>query len=329
MGYQDFLREIQGNPFRGLMDGEMGTQISEASAPCAALLHEILGGISGAGTLGLEEAARNLSDGGNSICVNTFPYGIKTHSTFPDYIGIACTATSMKKVLDSAERHCWNMERQFGDEIDKTVIILTDKWNHVQFERDYERIFLRYALRDRVLFMFFMVNNHGVSHIPFLTWNRRKLERLANNYQQMGGFEDEKSLDLLLKYRECEYEMITDSDEGTIYTTYEFDFLHRIYRKEISGTHPDISSNLEGKHDRSGSKSGEIDIPAMLDFAAAAYELSQLPQEAYAEVPPFIETESKGMRFRLRIFDKTFCWGAGFGEFEKIREAVGRFVNAL
>lgn len=328
MDYQDFLQEMQGDPFRGLMDDELGTQISAASGPCAAVLREILRAISGGGMIALSEAADSLPAGGSGPRVNTFPFGTKTHSGHPDYIGIACTGkTSLRKVLNSAEKHCWDMELgHWGREVDKTVIILTDKWDQVQFQRDYEKIFLRYALRDRVLFLFFLVNHYGVSRIPFLPRDRRELDRLADSYQRTGVSEEEKALALLLRDPFCEYTAVTQNKDGEIATTYRFHFVDRTYRKE---THILRWNAIEGQMKEAHEKDGKLDLFAILEFAAAVYELDRLPPERRAEDPPFMETESERTQYILTLSGRTFRWGPGLGEFEKIRNAAERLVGAL
>lgn len=185
MEYQDFLREMRGHPYQDLTDGMPSGRLSELSGPCRSLLSDLLGSLVNRGMDALDELAHNAFDNGDPY-VNSFPYGPKTQTVCHDYIGIAIGGTSMRKVLDSTERHCWDMERHLEDKDDRTVVILTDKWDQVRFQREYEKVFLRYALRDHVLFVFLLVTDYGVSRIPFLPWDRRELKRFADSYPLHG-----------------------------------------------------------------------------------------------------------------------------------------------
>lgn len=106
-----------------------------------------------------------------SSALNTFPFGEQTNELYPNYIGIATRSSTLTKVLDDAEQHCWKLSRMNKPFDEKTVIILTDKWDIDRFRRYYERDFMRYAMRDNVLFIFLLVTDYGVSTIPFLPWD--------------------------------------------------------------------------------------------------------------------------------------------------------------
>lgn len=292
------------------------------------MLNEVLGGISDGG-LDLKEALSNLSAEGNNLPVNTFPFGAKTHSIHPDFIGIACTAeASLEDVFDSVERHCRDMERHhFRVEDDKTVIILTDKWDQVNFQQNYEKFFLRYALRDRVLFLFILVNSYGASPIPFLPWNRYRLERLLDRCRKAGGFEEINTLELLLNDPICEYRTITQSKDGEIdEIIYSFNFAERTYSRE---THMFHLGTPDGQTDERHRKKGELKLSAISDFSGSVHELKLFSEDSCTEDPQFMEGEGERTQSILTLFDKTFQWGPGLGKFEKIREAADRLVKSL
>ena len=107
--------------------------------------------------------------------VNTYPFGKKTNRVYPQFWGVCAGAQRLKTVLDKAAEYC---EKPLGE--DKTVVIVTDKWDQAVFQKHFERQFLRCALEQNVTFLFLLVTDYGVSRIPFLPWDRHELDQLRH-----------------------------------------------------------------------------------------------------------------------------------------------------
>lgn len=330
MNYQEILQETLGSPFRDLLHGDLGGQIREASGPCWDVLTGILRNVSGCGRKALRDTLKRdpsgCAAGGTGTCVNTFPFGQKTDKIYHDYIGITIGGNpNLQKVLENAERHCWDMERGLDHSEEKTVLIITDKWDQMRFQQEFEEIFLRYAIKDRVLFMFILVTDYGASQIPFLPVYRSELDRFTSKYIGMGGLENQFPLDFLLGSRTCTYNASSHGHGGYIDTSYQFDFADRTYKQEQASEQLDSQQKQTVRSQRSD----EIDIAALVKFAAAVYELHDLPRDEYIEHPEFTDGENGWTQYSLSIFGKTFKWGPGLGEFEKIKDAVEELVRFL
>lgn len=335
MNYQDILQEIIGDPLIGLIDGELGARIRRASEPCSDVLDRILENLSGRGADALRDSAKDVCGSidprgsmdpcGRRTGINTFPFGRKTGNTYPNYIGIAVGPTSLQKALDSAENQCRCMECYLNASQDKTVLILTDKWDQPRFKRDYEQIFLRYALWDRVLFMFVLVTDYGTSEIPFLPWDRAKLDLFADRYRHAGGPEDQLPLDSLLGNRMCTYDVSVRKRGGYIDTSYQFDFVNRTYELTQTSEQSDMQQSQSIRTHRSG----PIKTADLLKFASEAYGSSKLPGDDYTEDPECVDDGNSRTQHSLSIFGKTLRWGPGLGEFEEIKNAVDELVKSL
>jgi len=341
MTYQDYLSEMRGDPLRGLPDSKLGTQISEALHGSGVSLEGILskrtdgpsadaGPLGGFGKVKGARSRRNRcrTDGSN-IVMNSYPFGESTRKVCPVFVGVASSgAASIGDVLKQAERHCWEMERQSNQfqRTDKTVLILTDKWDTAMFRRDFRSIFLHYALRLQVLFLFVLVTDDGVSRIPFLPWDRRELGRLS---QQLASWElpdEEKSWNQLIFARGCRYCVVHRSQQSMVETVYYINFMDRTYNKEViihAGPVPDALLTRERD------KSGDIPVQALWKFAAGLYDLAQISEGHHREDPPKLMTENESVTHILELLGREIQWGVGEGAFQKYREAVEALLHSI
>ena len=108
---------------------------------------------------------------------NTWPFGVPTDKIFPRFIAICRDNkrldTTFKKMLEQSEK----IARAYRNvDCEKTVILLTDKWNLKTFKK-YEKDFLNYALRYGIWYVFLLVTEYGYNEIPFLPHDRRALKK--------------------------------------------------------------------------------------------------------------------------------------------------------
>lgn len=339
MTYQDYLSEMRGDPLRGLPESKLGTQISEALYGSGISLEGILnertaGPSAGAGPLGgfgkvkgtRSQRNRRRTDDGD-IVMNTYPFGESTRKVCPVFVGVASSgAASIGDVLKQAERHCWEIEKQSDrfQRADKTVLILTDKWDTAMFGRDFRPVFLHYALRFHVLFLFVLVTDDGLSRIPFLPWDRREMDRLS---RQMASWElpdEEKAWDQMIDAQVCRYHMIQQSRQSEIETIYEFDFLNRVYSKET-----EVHSRHIPDAARTQYKSGDLPGRVIWKFASDLYELNQIPAGHHREDPPELMKEDESVTHILELTGRKIQWGAGEGEFQQYRGAIETLLKSI
>lgn len=180
MNKNDFTRALLEDPLRDSLKGPLGTLITDASMVCSNVLHRILDNTADRGKSALGLSNKNGTYSGAGLPVTTFPFGSSSGKLYPDYVGIACTqGTTLRKVLDNVEQFCRDVETHFDPSVDKTVLVLTDKWDDTLFDREYKQIFLRYAMEDNILFLFVLVTDFGMTPIPFLPWKRSSAEGKA------------------------------------------------------------------------------------------------------------------------------------------------------
>ena len=61
--------------------------------------------------------------------------------------------------MNKAEDQCEKMIRCYPRHVDKTVMILTDKWDAPLFKGDYAGTFINYANRENIVFIFLLITD--------------------------------------------------------------------------------------------------------------------------------------------------------------------------
>lgn len=147
-----------------------------------------------------------MREGAESIPVNTYPFGIKTTDVFPEFVGICADDLNLRSALKAIKVQCDKMCQMLSSNQEKTIVLLTDKWDGPVFKKQFELSFLNYALNYNVLFVFLLVTDYGISRIPFLAQNRFQLEMLSKR-----GYDIEQTdvgteaLKLLNNFSPCIY----------------------------------------------------------------------------------------------------------------------------
>ena len=241
----------------------------------------------------ISSALLDKSSNGGELSVNTFPFGVETDQTFPKFIGVSVgkekAAPTLDGILSKAKKHCEIMEKKFALDTEKTVVILTDKWDNPLFRKKYEIAFLNYAIRQNIMFYFILVTDYGVTRIPFLVRDRRGLEQLRSD--DLVEDDIQAARKLLAEY-DCYYRW--DCKEWPPFDngTYEFDFYSKRY-------------HFIGDHGQT--HQGKIPDEAIDSFASAVRCLYDLPKSEYDEqCMSFADTTN--CYYEAELFGKTFRW---------------------
>lgn len=121
-----------------------------------------------------------VAPGGGQFSINTYPFGEKSARVFPEFLGVCAGGATINSTLNEVKRYCERAQKVLPLEDEKTVVLLTDKWDGPMFHKKYELDFLRYSLENNVLFIFLLVTDYGISRIPFLCRNRAELDSLCS-----------------------------------------------------------------------------------------------------------------------------------------------------
>ena len=239
----------------------------------------------------IASALQDKSSDGGELSVNTFPFGIETDQTFPKFIGVSVGngKPTLNGILSKTKKHCEIMERELALDTEKTVVILTDKWDDPLFREKYEIDFLNYAISQNVMFCFILVTDYGVTRIPFLVRGRRELDQLRFGDR----IEDDiqAAWELLAEY-DCCYKWDCKGWPPFDNGTYEFDFHSKSY-------------HFTGDHGQT--HQGKIPDEAIDSFASAVRCLYDLPKSEYDEqCMSFADTTN--CYYEAELFGKTFRW---------------------
>ena len=226
-------------------------------------------------------------------------------------------------MLDKAEIQCENMIKAYPYYVHKTILILTDKWDDPLFRKNYAGTFINYAYKYNILFMFLLVTDFGVSRIPFLSWDRRKMYNRGFGDVEWGARHAEKEkIDKLMEKLDSGYlsyveEYRNGDDHGHSIGRFEFDLLHQAF-------YLDTFDSDSGVPDR---KSGKIPERAVKRFLETVSDYCELPDSDYCEN----NNLNKGaVRHRAEMFNKRFIWHTVEEPlFEKLDQAFRDLLGLL
>jgi hypothetical protein len=256
----------------------------------------------GKGTGGYTERIAAAGQGwaassGGQFSINTFPFGEKTTGVFPEFLGVCADKTTLNATLNGVKGYCEQVRKSLPLDDEKTVVLLTDKWDGPLFHKKYEMDFLRYSLNNNILFIFLLVTDYGVSRIPFLCKNRKELIDLIRRRIVIEDVNPEdETLALLREHYPCRYmeeQNVQNSTGGpnSRYLLYEFYF---------------GSLRCEVTDGGIGRQVKKFSVAAARRFADSVREFyGQQPQQ-YADP----SCSGNGSRRRAQIFDAEFDWKA-------------------
>ena len=296
-------------------------ETSEACANLLGIFNLELGGNYSERLDGLgEHLENNGSLRGN---LNTYPFGKPSRKIYPEFVGVCKGERTIRSVLDKAENQCENMIKAIPYHVHKTILILTDKWDDPLFRTNYAGTFINYAYKYNILFMFLLVTDFGVSRIPFLSWDRRKMYNRGFGDVEWGARHTEKEMyENLMEKLDSGYlsyveEYRNGDDHGHSIGRFEFDLLHQAF-------YLDTFDSDSGVPDR---KSGKIPERAVKRFLETVSDYCELPDSDYCEN----NNLNKGaVRHRAEMFNKRFIWHTAEEPlFEKLDQAFRDLLGLL
>ena len=130
---------------------------------------------------------------------NTWPFGMQTDRLFSRFLAVCRGNDTLNKVMGIIIKQSKKIAEAFRNkDTEKTVILLTDKWDNKTFVK-YEKQLLRYALDEGIWYIFLLITDYGYTQIPFLPNNRHKLEEYRGA-QVEDNISMNEMLDLLRMY---------------------------------------------------------------------------------------------------------------------------------
>ena len=296
-------------------------ETSEACANLLGFFNLELGGNYSERLDGLgEHLENNGSLRGN---LNTYPFGKPSRKIYPEFVGVCKGERTIRSVLDKVENQCENMIKAIPYHVHKTILILTDKWDDPLFRTNYAGTFINYAYKYNILFMFLLVTDFGVSRIPFLSWDRRKMYNRGFGDVEWGARHAEKEkIDKLMEKLDSGYlsyveEYRNGDNHGHSIGRFEFDLLHKTF-------YLNTFDSGSGTTDR---KSGKIPERAVKRFLETVSDYCELPDSDYCEN----NNLNKGaVRHRAEMFNKRFIWHTAEEPlFEKLDQAFRDLLGLL
>lgn len=249
--------------------------------------------------------------------VNTFPFGMPTKEVYPEFVGICAGSERINRVFDQAVRQCRQTRKKYSPDIPKSVIILTDKWNDPLFQDQYERTFIRFALENRVMFVFLLVTAYGITRIPFLAKDRGELDRLREARPWVENDPAADVRELLSRYPFARY----SCDGGTwgrllenAAGDYRFDFEHGICYISGNGYEED--------------KKTVIPAPVRYRFTRRVLPLYyEWERDPVPEPDPVLD----GPNHTVCLFGREFCWrgpaAAQPAFYQRLKEAFEELIG--
>ncbi len=165
---------------------------------------------------------------------NTWPYGVPS-DLYPRFLAICRGEKTLNEAFKEMQAKSFKIAKKYGMDksVQKTVILLTDKWNNNTF-RKYEKYFLNHALHDDIWYIFLLVTDYGYTQIPFLPNTKSILRSIEDNLVEDDiTFED--MIELLREYP-FEYQYMGGSWDRYKSKAYCFDCYELLwYRNDLYG----------------------------------------------------------------------------------------------
>lgn len=242
---------------------------------------------------------------------NTWPFGTPTEEIYSKFLAVCRGKRKLKDVFDVVVQQSKKIAKHYpiSHGQDKTVMILTDKWDYDTF-RKYEKKLLNHAIQDGIWYIFLLVTDYGYTQIPFLPNNRNALKHLdIEKIEEDLTYED--ILDMLCK-NPFEYSMSGGTWQQHEQEHYSFDPDELRWEKYSL-----LNGNSYGKIRKN-------------DLKRFLKSVSWIADESRTMLVSQVRTLDAPTR-ELRIFGKTIEWDAGVGEdsdsqYALLQKDLDRFV---
>ena len=288
--YETYVREylFSDNPETGSLL-ERACASLETSEACSGLLDVFNSELDGNYTERLDGLGDYLKTNGSPRGnLNTFPFGRPSREIYPEFMGVCKGTRTIRSVLEKAEEQCELMIQKFPYHVHKTI-----------------------------------VTDFGVSRIPFLSWDRRKMYNRGFGDVEWGARHTEKEMyeNLMEKlgsgYLSYIEEYRNGDNNGRSIGRFTFDF--RNQRFDIVT----INSG-SGTTDR---KSGKIPAKAVKRFLDAVSDYCNLPESEYFDKN---NLNKASVCHTAELFNKRFYWYAAEEPlFEKLDQAFRNLLASL
>ena len=106
--------------------------------------------------------------------INTYPFGVPTDEIFDKMFVVCAGKTKLESCFKAIDEHCKKLTiipRQDKGNWDRSVVMITDKWDTELFREKFEQSFLNYAINENIVFLFYLMNDYGYTMIPFVPMN--------------------------------------------------------------------------------------------------------------------------------------------------------------
>ena len=259
--------------------------------------------------------------------INIYPCSKNKKTVAPEFLGLCYGKTTLRNILNRVEDQCEKMIRNYTTKQNKTILILTDKWDTQMFKAEYAATFLNYAHTHKILFMFLLVSEFGVSQIPFLTWDRGQYQIrsgwvLTNSCYISGNDKQNHYVALDLLMNKCEKSVYMErygsynKEYRYFGSNFKFDFYNREYTFEKVTIDDDAFDVI----------TGNIPLEAIEKFVAAVSEYRTLKEQTYTD---FFGGPSDSFNCFAELFFKCFNWKSIIKDpfYTRLREAYIELIK--
>lgn len=213
-----------------------------------------------------------------------YPFGDSAGIAYPRFLAVCRAGETLNNTFAEISKQSKKMAKLYGKDcnFDKTVILLTDKWDFKTFKK-YEKEFLNYALHDGIWYIFLLVTEYGCTQIPFLPNDRTALRNIP--YAEV---EDDITFEDML--RRLEGQPFEYSFDGGTWTANEIVY----YFDAFSWHKESVAEKCAGK----------IPCDALRDFLEKIFWIADIPEEEIILVSRAVDAPVS----TLHIFGKTVEW---------------------
>lgn len=258
--------------------------------------------------------------------VNIFPFDDLTEEVYPEFVGICQDETTFDDIMVATNSQCKKMidkyDKKNDNVIDKTILILTDKWDAPRFREKYAPDFINYAYNHNIVFVILLVTDMGILRIPFIPsdrtelCDRRRCRVEALKYKKR----DKNALTKLQKFDGCIYEVHENLPAFRHKASFRFtvDFKKMLY----------ICEDLNKSDSQ---EQGKIPRSVLNRFAQRVIDISK--KTGPIPGPGYTEDYSRPSSYTFRIVDifgKHFEWldGQDNPAGEKLATALKTLLDA-
>lgn len=112
--------------------------------------------------------------------VNTYPFGKKTKNVYPEFLGVCFGDKKLSGLFKAIVKQLgYYLADTYEGRERKSITVFTDKWDPAYLKQN-EALFLNAILLHNVYFNFYLVNDYGITRIPFMS--EEQIETYKRNF---------------------------------------------------------------------------------------------------------------------------------------------------